>query len=340
MSKFILSLIVMYSACSPAKPWTSQISGTTERLRGVSAVSETVVWASGNHGTVLRTTDGGTNWHKLNIPDSDSLDFRDIDAMSDNEVYVMSIGPGPASRIYHTTDGGQNWTLCFQNSDPRAFYDAMAFWDYSRGMAMGDAVEKKLTVIRTNGTTEKWTPVTTLPDALEGEGGFAASGTCITTFGNNTVWIGSGVNCAKVYRSNDRGETWVVASAPIFAETASSGIFSLRQIDDRHGVAVGGDFQQVDMKTGTSAFTTDGGNSWIPSSAFPAGFRSCVVRVPGTPIDRGRPQRIRSVIRFRANVATARHDGISCGRFFFFECGLGRRGRRAHSQIHRTFQDR
>jgi len=47
------------AAASAFSSWTIQASPTTERRRGVSAVSDTVAGASGNKGTVVRTTDGG-----------------------------------------------------------------------------------------------------------------------------------------------------------------------------------------------------------------------------------------------------------------------------------------
>src|SRR5207244_10052104 len=46
------------SRSQPAR-WESQSSGTTARLRGISAVSDRVAWASGANGTVLRTIDRG-----------------------------------------------------------------------------------------------------------------------------------------------------------------------------------------------------------------------------------------------------------------------------------------
>ena len=98
------------------------------RLRGVSAVSERVAWASGAGSTVLRTADGGSTWQKLNVT-TEALDFRDIDAIDAQTAYVLSIGNGPASRIYKTTDAGKTWTLQFKNEDPKAFLDAMSFWD-------------------------------------------------------------------------------------------------------------------------------------------------------------------------------------------------------------------
>ena len=55
--------------------------GKEVRLRGVSAISDTVAWASGAKGTIVRTSDGGTNWDTLPVPGAEALDFRDIDAI-------------------------------------------------------------------------------------------------------------------------------------------------------------------------------------------------------------------------------------------------------------------
>src|ERR1044072_8282414 len=103
MKSFIGALAILLSLAAPR--WTVQTSGVTQRLRGVSAVSERVAWASGAGSTVLRTTDGGQTWQKLNVT-TDTLDFRDIDAIDAQTAYVMSIGNGPDSRIYKTTDAG------------------------------------------------------------------------------------------------------------------------------------------------------------------------------------------------------------------------------------------
>ena len=44
-----------------------QESGVTANLRGISAVSDTVVWASGANGTVVRTLDGGDHWEQASF---------------------------------------------------------------------------------------------------------------------------------------------------------------------------------------------------------------------------------------------------------------------------------
>ena len=114
-------------AAAPVPRWEAQASGVTARLRGISAASDKVVWASGANSTVLRTADGGATWEKLTVPDAQRLDFRDIDAVSETSAYALSIGAGAASRIYKTTDAGAHWQLQFTNDDPKAFFDAMAF---------------------------------------------------------------------------------------------------------------------------------------------------------------------------------------------------------------------
>ena len=209
----ILAAIAAVVLAAPV--WTTQPSGVTARLRGVSAVSDRVAWASGSGGTVLRTTDGGVTWQTLSIPGTEKLDFRDIDAISDQIAYVLSIGSGDSSRIFKTIDGGRTWASQFTNTDPKAFFDAMAFWDASRGVAFSDSVEGKLVILRTDNGGAKWArvPDDGLPPALENEGAFAASGTNVATYGRDHVWIGTGAAAvARVLRSTDGGRTWTRVS--------------------------------------------------------------------------------------------------------------------------------
>ncbi len=274
------------AAVSVSSPWVIQLSPTTERLRGVSASSDQVAWASGNKGTVVRTVDGGATWSRVTVPEADALDFRDIEAFGPDIAYVLAIGPGEKSRIYKTDDGGRTWALQFTNLDPRAFYDAIAFWDAKTGLAMGDPVDGRFTIIRTvdGGRTWASVPAVHIPGALPGEGGFAASGTCLVAHGSGHAWFGTGGGPrARVFRSTDQGLTWAVAATPIMAGNASSGVFSLAFRDADHGIAVGGDYR-LERKSGDNlALTHDGGKTW----AFAGGtrlrsFRSAVAFVPGS----------------------------------------------------------
>jgi photosystem II stability/assembly factor-like uncharacterized protein len=256
--------------------WTIQNSGVTARLRGVSAVSDKVAWASGSGSTVLRTTDGGATWQKVTVT-IDQLDFRDIDAIDASTAYVLSIGNGPASRIYKTTDAGATWTLQFKNDDKRAFLDAMSFWDAEHGIVIGDSIDGQFYILTTKSGGADWTrvPSRVLPAALENEGAFAASGTNIAVFGKSYAWIGTGAGAkARVLRTVDRGRTWQISETPLLAGP-SAGIFSVAFRDEKHGVVVGGDYRKEDQAVDNLAVTSDGGATWTLVKGL-SGFRSVV----------------------------------------------------------------
>lgn len=282
MPTFLLSLIILLFAQTPQ--WTVQTSNVNARLRGVSAVNERVAWASGSDSTVLRTDDGGATWKKLTVT-TETLDFRDIDAIDENTAYALSIGNGPASRIYKTVDGGATWILQFRNEDPKAFLDAMSFWDADHGIVIGDSVEGKFYILTTANGGRDWSrvPVDTLPPALENEGAFAASGTNIAVNGKGSAWIGLGAGArARVLRTTDGGRTWKIAETPL-KSGQSSGIFSIAFSDEKHGVIVGGDYQKEKEAADNLALTADGGVTWSLAKGL-SGFRSVVAFVPRTKI--------------------------------------------------------
>lgn len=262
--------------------WTVQTSGVTARLRGVSAVNDQVAWASGADSTILRTEDGGKTWKRLTVT-SDRVDFRDIDAVDAGTAYVLSIGNGPASRIYQTTDAGATWKLQFMNDDPKAFYDAMSFWDAEHGIVMGDAIDGQFCIMTTENGGRTWArvPASALPPALPNEGAFAASGTNIAVVGKTDAWIGTGAGTrARVLRTRDRGRTWTIVDTPL-AAGPSAGIFSVAFRDAKHGVIVGGDYKKENEAVDNFAVTSDGGVTWTLVKGL-SGFRSVVAFVPGT----------------------------------------------------------
>jgi photosystem II stability/assembly factor-like uncharacterized protein len=261
-----------------APAWTPQTSGVTARLRGVSAVSDRVAWASGAGGTILRTGDGGETWRQMGPPDAGALDFRDIDAVNDRTAYALSIGPGDASRIYKTQDAGATWALQFTNDDAKAFFDAMAFWDEERGVAFSDSVDGQFVILVTTDGGRTWTraPAEGLPPALPNEGAFAASGTNVAVVRPNHVWIGT--TAGRVLRSRDGGRTWDVAQAPV-ATGNSAGIFSIAFRSATDGIVVGGDYRQEEAAFDNAATTSDGGRTWTLVKGL-RGYRSVVAYVP------------------------------------------------------------
>jgi photosystem II stability/assembly factor-like uncharacterized protein len=270
------------SAGPPGYDWQLTPTGSSARLRGLSAVSSEVAWASGSMGTVLRTVDRGATWQQVGPPGTSTLQFRDIEAFDADHAVILSIGPGTDSRIYVTSDAGSTWTLAFVNDDPNAFYDCMTFFDKKRGLALSDPVDGRFRIIATDDGGHSWSVVDAeMPPALAGEFAFAASGQCLVTDHGHRAWFGTGGGAqARVFRSDDRGESWQVSATPI-RSGPTAGIFALAFRGEVHGLAVGGDFTTPTLAPDALALTADGGTTWRLVADAPNEYRSGATWVTG-----------------------------------------------------------
>jgi photosystem II stability/assembly factor-like uncharacterized protein len=292
--------LLLTAAASPASAqWQLATVNTRAEFRGLSLVGDHVAWASGTRGTVARSIDGGRSWTLLHVPGADSLDLRSIAALGSDAAIAASAGPAEngQAKMFRTTDAGATWTQVFDSRDKGVFLDALAFWDADHGIALSDPVDGKLYLLRTDDGGRSWqrVPPDALPPALKGEAAFAASGTCLSVWGPNDVWIGTGgADTARVYHSSDRGRTWSVADTPVHAGTAASGIFAVNFRDALHGVAVGGDYSKPHAETVNVAMSDDGGANWHagPGTLVPAylsgvawaGERAVAVGLAGTAV--------------------------------------------------------
>jgi photosystem II stability/assembly factor-like uncharacterized protein len=278
-------IILLVVACAAqAQSWIVQTSNSNASLRGVSAVSEKEVWASGTGGTYLHTSDGGNTWVAAKVAGAESLDFRGIRAIDGRTVFLMSSGAGDKSKIYKTSDAGEHWELQFTNPDAKGFFDSIAFWDATHGIVVGDALNGHAEVRVTEDGGKHW-QLRETPAALPGEGSFAASNTCLFVLGSAEVWfITGGKDAARVFHSEDRGRTWAASTPPIRNDSASAGIFSIAFRDRVHGIVTGGDYAKDKEDRQVAAFTGDGGKTWTAPAAGPKGFRSAVVFLNGSKI--------------------------------------------------------
>lgn len=272
-----------HDANSAGLSWQKQSSGLTSSLRGICAVSDNIAWVSGTKGSYARTLDGGKTWIADSIASATNLDFRDVQAFDANRAILMSAGSGELSRIYKTEDGGNpaaaGWQLQHLNKTAEGFFNGMAFWDENNGILVGDPVNGQLFVMLTADGGNAWQPLpaASAPAVVQGEYGFAASGTNLAVHGKNHVWIATGGAIARVFHSNDRGKTWNVAVTPIVSGNASSGIFSIAFRDENHGVIVGGNYQEPNAAQANAALTTDGGKTWeLIKNLTSMEYRSCV----------------------------------------------------------------
>lgn len=259
----------------PERPsgWEIKVTPVEASLRGLSAVTSEIAWASGSGGTWLRTIDGGKTWENGVIAGLDTVDFRSIHAF--DALTAIAVSAGQPAVIYKTTDGGQNWILKHTESE-KAFLDGISFADDKRGYVFGDPVDGKWMILHTFNQGESWYPVANLPEAAEGEAGFAASGSSFLADGNN-LWLGSGGKEANLYLSADEGKTWEKFSSPLVQGEASQGIFSITQIGEGEVFCVGGDYALPDSTSGNASLFLSARKEWVKIQKSPAGYRSGVV---------------------------------------------------------------
>jgi len=257
-------------------------SGNKISLRGLSVVSDKIVWVSGNSGTVGKSTDGGKTWNWMTVPGYEKRDFRDIEAFDSSTAIIMAIAE-PAD-ILKTTDGGKTWKLVYENTAKGMFLDAMEFWNSESGIIVGDPIDGRFFVTRSSDGGNSWhdLPYLERPKADSGEGCFASSGTNVRYLGPNETCFVSGGPTSHLFIRNKR------VNMPILQGKTSTGANSVAVKDAaklRGGqrlIVVGGDFIKDRNQEKNCLISTDGGKTWIQPNTPPNGYRSCVEFIGGS----------------------------------------------------------
>ncbi len=273
--------------------WESGPTGTRASLRGLDALDDRIVWASGAEGTVIRSTDGGSSWTNCSPPGYSLVEFRCVVALDETTAVVASAGT-PAV-LLRTDDAGASWRKVYDNDSPRAFFDAMKFWDSKRGIAMSDPVGDRILVVITadGGNTWQETRQDSLPTCRDGEAAFAASNGSIALGPSGQTWIGMGGTEApesRVYFRSNWDAPLVARSCPL-KSSPTEGVFALATSGSDENllvVAVGGDYRDNTRKKNASSmakpttaiWSKDGGKNWESAAVMPAHFRSSVIFVP------------------------------------------------------------
>lgn len=246
-------------------------------FRGMDTHKEKVIWISGSNGTVGRSLDAGKTWEWINPTGYESFDFRDIEAFGKNEAVIISAGSPTV--ILRTVNGGNTWHEVYRNEREDIFFNGMDFQGKT-GFAIGDPIDGFFQLLKSTDKGKTWQDVTNTMYlfAEDGEVAFAASGTSIQVLGDN-VWIGSGGSYAALYQRNEKQLFMYKHSAPILSGTASTGIFSISFLDDKHGIVVGGDYMNDEAHENNVLITNDGGENWTKPAEPVHGYRSCVVHI-------------------------------------------------------------
>jgi hypothetical protein len=275
MNKLILKmqvtvLICLFSFAVHAQTVKMLNSGSKASLRGLSVVSDKIVWVSGTAGSVGRSVDGGDTWTWTTVKGFEKTDFRDIEAFDSSTAIIMGIAD-PAY-ILKTTNGGQSWKVVFEDTTKGMFLDAMEFWNEQSGIVIGDPLGDKIFIARTFDGGEHWRgiPSVNIPTADKGEAFFASSGTNVRKLNKQEAVFVSGGLRSRLFIRDQK------IDLPFIKGKESSGANSIAIKNKKIMIVVGGDFTTKDSTTKNCFITKDGGITWIEPIVPPRGYRSCV----------------------------------------------------------------
>ena len=224
-----IAILLLQITTLAQEGWFEQTSETAFGLRSVYFTNDNSGWAVGSGGTILKTTDGGTNW----IPQtSDTTEWlNSVHFTNDTTGWAVG-GNGFEGIILNTTDGGTNWNS--QTGGTMLPLSSVYFTD-DTGWAVGVGG----TILNTTDEGTNWN--------------FQTSGTTedlysVQFIDNNTGWA-VGTNGAILYTTNG-GTNW---NSQIGG--TKEGLFSVHFNDNNTGWTVG--------DSGTILKTTNGGVSFV-----------------------------------------------------------------------------
>lgn len=255
-------------------------SGKKVSIRGLSVVTDNIIWASGSGGSVARSIDGGNSWTWITVPGYEKRDFRDIEGFDKDTAVIMAVAE-PAVML-KTMDGGKNWKKVFEDTTKGMFLDAMDFNERRFGMVIGDPIDGKVFMAYTSDAGDSWKTIDkSMPKNLwsadEGEAFFASSGTNLKLLGNHPLVV-SGGKLSRIRFSKD----W--EALPIMQGKESTGANSVAAYYDwgsspvSRAVVVGGDFTKDTIATNNCVLVKmTPGFHFTKPKVPPHGYRSCVI---------------------------------------------------------------
>jgi photosystem II stability/assembly factor-like uncharacterized protein len=235
----VAALAVMGAGASGANAdrlgWVQQGAPTGYSLYGVALVDSSTGWVVGGVGTILATSNGGTDW----MPQTSGTlnDLYTVDFTNASHGWVV----GGVGTILATSNGGSDWTS--QTSGIGTDLMGVSFADATHGWAVGTG---GIILVTTNGGGT-WSPQT----SNTGEDLWAVA-FADTTHG----WaVGTG---GTILATTNGGGTWSTQTSG-----TDNDLSCVWFANASHGCAAG--------SNGTIVTTADGGANWTPHLNIAAG---------------------------------------------------------------------
>ncbi len=273
---FAMPLPVVAAPATLVVPTTlTPAAVTTADLKCVTMVSDTVAFASGASGTIIKTTDGGDNWVKLVDPDlAVTDDFRGIAFWDANNGVAVTYN----RKVVGTSDGGATWALRTSDLDGPLYAEGINGIATRPGsatevFAIGgtrplDGLDVGASIFRSGDSGTYWAGQPVLQDTRH-----------IEILGDTPTFVGEGEFLGVEFFDSQRG--WAVgddmysvdATAPVYATGDGGYNWTLQQFPYAlrlTGVAFGSTTNGVIVSSVGRVFrTTNGGTAWSESLPQP-----------------------------------------------------------------------
>ena len=251
--------------------WIEQNSGVTVPLNSVcTSYWSQAAWICGNNGTVLRTTNSGTNWINVSgngIPSN--VNLNTISDCANYPEYAITAGiRSDTAIVYLTTNSGASWQVVFRQYG--GYINGVGL--YTRGFIVGNPVGGRWTIFKTTNNGLNWDSTGMYLPQNNSETGFNNS------FFINFYDVVFGTNNNRIYSSSNGGANWVFKTT---AGSMNSSVLS--------SVMFGASTPFSGYTGGSQKilFTTNGGNNWVMDSTLPGSGNIVGIFPQPLPVDLG-----------------------------------------------------
>jgi len=245
MKHFYIVVISLCLVTGAMAQWIPQNSNTTHILRSVYFIDENTGYAVGDSGTILKTTNGGTDWVLQNS--GITSDLYSVHFPEPSTGYIVTID----GKILSSNNGGSSWTI--QYSADSSSLKSVFFTNADTGYAAGSKYSPIYTgfILRTTNGGIQWSEIYIdsivnyhlnsifFPDANNG-------------FAVGTQIYPDGSYRGNILRTQDNGNNWTRQDV----NNTHIKLYSVYFINKDTGYVAGQGFGASILKT------NDGGINW------------------------------------------------------------------------------
>ncbi len=235
---------------SGTNQWLSSVFFTNNQI-GYAVGSPSNIIETGDNGTILKTTNGGSTWLSLSIPQGAPYTLNSIYFIDSITGYMIGQDSKGQAAIFKTINGGSDWVIL--SSKISYELNSIYFTDANTGYAVGICYKTGnfiQSILKTTDAGNTWKDLS-LPVSSGGAYYWINSVYFINS--NIGFVVGNGI----ILKTINAGNTWSTVSLP--SGIANDYIFSVYFTDADNGYAVGTDST---LYTGIILKTVNSGLSW------------------------------------------------------------------------------